>query len=263
MIRAPGPAGYGVAEPVSHFDPVRAPFSVASHALGRPPADFGLEHLRDDPGLLAEFERLVARWSIAAPTDAARSCGPRRSIAPPALKAFYAIAHHWPGARLHGSQDFLRPLNKLARDGGKLTFITESQGNFRIALESHRGRVDAVGLHVRAVWVPMDGTSLPHLLVTFGLQELMFGARYLTAHSSQTIEQLPDRRAGSFRSGDGTYADDTEWDVPLAPERRDRRQARSRELVLVRTDAAGAVVGVPRASPDRTRSTPVTRCGAS
>ena len=79
--------------------------SVASHALGRPPADFGLEDLRDDPGLLAEFERLVARWSIAAPTTAP-FLWPKAVVAPPELKAFYAIAHHWPGARLHGLTGF-------------------------------------------------------------------------------------------------------------------------------------------------------------
>ena len=181
---------------------------MASHALGRLPADFGLEHLRNDPGLLAELERLVARWSIAAPTTAP-FLWPKSVVAPPELKAYYAIAHHWPGGRLHGSQDFLRPLNKLARDGGKLTFITESQGNFRIALESHRGAW-TLWACTFGQWIPMDGTSLPHLLVTFGLQELMFGARYLTAHAGQTIEQCPID-GGFVPLWQGIYADDTDW----------------------------------------------------
>ena len=74
---------------------------------------------------------------------------------------------------------------------GKLTFITENQGKFRIALEASAGCLDALGLHVRAdwPWVPMDGARLPELLVTFALQEMIFGSRYLTAHSNQTIER--------------------------------------------------------------------------
>jgi hypothetical protein len=184
---------------------------VATDALGRPPADFDLEDLRDDPGLLAEFERLAARWSIAAP-NLAPFLWPKAVVAPPELKAFYAIAHHWPGARLHGSQDFLRPLNKLGRDGGKLTFITENQGNFRIALESHRDdwTLWACTFGKNWPWIPMDGASLPHLLVTFGLQELMFGARYLTAHSGQTIERC-NIGGGFVPLWNGAYTCDSEW----------------------------------------------------
>ena len=57
---------------------------------------------------------------------------------------------------------FLAPLSRLARDGGKLTFITENQGNFRIALESNRGDLDALGLHLRArLAVGADGRGAP------------------------------------------------------------------------------------------------------
>jgi len=132
--------------------------------------------------------------------------------APPELKTFYTIAHYWPGAKLYGSQDFLRPLNKLARDGGKLTFITENQGNFRIALEStHAGwTLWACTFGQTWLWVPMDGARLPDLLVTFGLQELMFGARYLTAHANGAIERC--RIGGGFVPlWRGTYAEDAEW----------------------------------------------------
>ena len=46
--------------------------------------------------------------------------------------------------------------------------------------------------------------------MTFGLQELMFGARYLTAHSSRTIERC--RVGGGFVPlWQGGYAGDTEW----------------------------------------------------
>jgi hypothetical protein len=172
---------------------------------------FDLENLRDSPGLLGEFERLVARWSVAPPIDAP-FMWPKAVVAPPELKAFYTIAHHWPGARLHGSQDFLRPLNKLARDGGKLTFITESQGNFRIALDSTHGdwTLWACTFGQTLPWVPMDEPRLSHLLVTFGLQELMFGARYLTAHGAQSIERC--KIGGGFVPlWHGTYACDTEW----------------------------------------------------
>ena len=122
---------------------------------------FDLEALRATPELLAEFERVVAHWSVAAPDDSP-FVWPAAVDAPAELKAFYAIAHAWPGARLYGSQDFLRPLDRLARDGGKLTIITENQGNFRIALESIAGRLDAVGLHVRAdLPVGPDGRRQP------------------------------------------------------------------------------------------------------
>jgi hypothetical protein len=167
--------------------------------------------MRQHPGLLGEFERLVARWSVA-PLHETPFLWPKAVEAPAELKAFYAIAHHWPAARLYGSQDFLRPLNRLARDGGKLTFITESQGNFRIALESKRNSwtLWSCTLGGDWPWVPMDGARLPELLVTFGLQEMMFGARYLTAHSSEAIEQC-EVGGGFVPLWRGSYADDSEW----------------------------------------------------
>jgi hypothetical protein len=184
---------------------------VASSAAKGDPADFDLESVRGQPGLLAEFERLVARWSVAPPLDEP-FMWPKAVAAPPELKAFYAIAHHWPGARLGGSQDFLRPLGQLARNGGKLTFITENQGNFRIAVDSRRGDWTLWACMFGEVlpWVPMDGASLPELLVTYGLQELMFGARYLTAHSSPAIERC--KIGGGFIPlWHGAYACDSEW----------------------------------------------------
>jgi hypothetical protein len=58
--------------------------------------------------------------------------------------------------------------------------------------------------------MPMDGASLPDLLVTFGLQELMFGARFLTANNRQVIEDC--RLGGGFVPlWKGNYVDDAEW----------------------------------------------------
>jgi hypothetical protein len=184
---------------------------VASPAVSQASAEFDLESLRNSPALLNELERLVARWSFAAPFEGPFAW-PKAVDAPPELKAFYAIAHHWPIARLYGSQDFLRPMGKLARDGGKLTFITENQGNFRIALESIAGAwtLWACTFGHDWPWVPIDDVRLPELLVTFGLQEMMYGARYLTAHSSQAIERC--RVGGGFVPlWRGAYAGDSAW----------------------------------------------------
>lgn len=196
---------------LSRFARSEALPSVALSALSRASAEFDLENLRDSTGLLGELERLVARWSFAAPFEGPFTW-PKAVDAPPELKAFYAIAHHWPLAKLYGSRDFLRPLDKLARDGGKLTFITESKGNFRIALESiaNSWTIWACTFGQDWPWVPMDGVRLPHLLVTFGLREMMFGARYLTAHSNQAIERC--RVGGGFVPlWRGSYAGDATW----------------------------------------------------
>src|SRR5204862_6830735 len=82
--------------------------SVASPASASASADFDLESLRQGPGLLGELERLAARWSVSPPCEQPFAW-PKAVDAPPELKAFYAIAHYWPGARLYGSQAFLRP----------------------------------------------------------------------------------------------------------------------------------------------------------
>ena len=176
----------------------------------RAPPEFDLEGLRDDAGLLGELERLVARWSVAPPLEKT-FVWPGTIAAPPELRAFYAIAHHWPAARLYGSHDFLRPLDKLARDGRKLTFITENRGNFRIAAELVQGAwmLWTCTFGQTRPWIPMDGVRLPELLVTFGLQELMFGARYLTAHGG-AIEDC-DVGGGFVPLWRGTYASDREW----------------------------------------------------
>jgi hypothetical protein len=196
---------------VSRFAAVATPSTVAVRHPSRPVPPFDLETLRGAPGLLAEFERLVARWSVAPPSEQPFAW-PATVDAPPELKAFYAIAETWPGARLYGSQDFLRPLDRLARDGGKRTIITENQGNFRVALESLQGAwtLWACTFGQTCPWVPMDGASLADLLVTFGLQELMFGARFLTANNRQVIEDC--RVGGGFVPlWRGTYVDDGEW----------------------------------------------------
>jgi hypothetical protein len=203
---------------VSRLSALRAPLFVALPGPRRASVEFDLESLRAGPAVLGEFERLVARWSVAPPV-AAPFAWPDRVDAPPELKLFYAIAHHWPGAKLYGSQDFLRPLNKLARDGGKLTFITESQGNFRIAAESTREgwTLWACTFGETWLWVPMDGRELRDLLVTFGLQELMFGARYLTAQDSGAIERC--RIGGGFVPlWRGAYAGDTAWKFSWHPD---------------------------------------------
>jgi len=184
---------------------------VAARTPSRASLPFDLENLRDTPELLAEFERLAARWSVA-PPDETPFVWPAAVDAPPELKAFYAIAHTWPGARLYGSQDFLRPLDNLARDGGKLTIITENQGNFRIALESVRGAwmLWACTFGQTRPWMPMDGAHLPDLLVTFGIQELMFGARFLTANNRHVIEDC-HVGGGFVPLWKGNYVDDAEW----------------------------------------------------
>ena len=65
-------------------------------------------------------------------------------------------------------------------------------------------------------WVPMDGVRLADLLVTFGLQELMFGARYLTAHSGGAIERC--RIGGGFVPlWRGVYAGDIGWNFLWHP----------------------------------------------
>ena len=184
---------------------------MAARTPSRASLPFDLENLRDTPELLAEFERLAARWSVA-PPDETPFVWPAAVDAPPELKAFYAIAHTWPGARLYGSQDFLRPLDNLARDGGKLTVITENQGNFRIALESIRGAwmLWACTFGQTRPWMPMDGAHLPDLLVTFGIQELMFGARFLTANNRHVIEDC-HVGGGFVPLWKGNYVDDAEW----------------------------------------------------
>jgi hypothetical protein len=184
---------------------------VASRILSRASGPFDLEALRESPALLAEFERLVARWSVASPADEP-FVWPEEVEAPAELKAFYAIAHTWPSARLYGSQDFLRPLDKLARDGGKLTIITENQGNFRIALESiqEAWMLWACTFGQTRPWMPMDGARLPELLVTYGIQELMFGARFLTANNRHIIENC-HIDGGFIPLWKGSYVDDGSW----------------------------------------------------
>ena len=114
-------------------------------------------------------------------------------------------------------------------------------------------RLDGVGLHVRAVGP--DGRN-----------QLAAPAGDVRPAGADVRRALPDRaqqphdRAlrdrGRFRSAlEWDLCQRHRMDVLLAPERRDRREARSRELVLVWTDAAGAVVGVP----GRARTEPAPR----
>ena len=225
---------------------------MASPALAPAPADFDLESLRQGPGLLGELERLAARWSVSPPFEQPFAW-PKAVDAPPELKAFYAIAHYWPGARLYGSQDFLRPLGRLARDGGKLTFITENQGNFRIALEANRGSwtLWACAFGQDWLWVPMDGVRLPELLVT--LRPAGDDVRLpLPDRAQQPGDRALPRRGRVRPALAGRLRRRQRMDLPLAPVRRDRRQAGEGELVLVRPDAARSALAVPgraRAEP--------------
>ena len=115
LINEPGETGE--LEDVAAFTTPPAASVCSPSILLLNPSRVAAPMVRSDPRTRAPSER--PRWSSlrrSGRKDSLRAW-PRAVDAPPELKTFYAIAHHWPIARLYGSQDFLRPMGKLARDG--------------------------------------------------------------------------------------------------------------------------------------------------
>jgi hypothetical protein len=108
---------------------------------------------------------------------------------PEPLRRFYAFAGRWPPAHPPHSenrfsvQDSFLPLDSCYRSGPRLVFVTENQGVWHMATLpsgddpdvwvseecSHRSS--------SPIWRPL-GCSLSQFLVTFVLQELMFGCKF-------------------------------------------------------------------------------------
>lgn len=119
---------------------------------------------------------------------------------PGSLRRFYVFAGGWPPAsppycmsRFHVQDRFLpldpEPWGSVYRSGPYLVFIAENQGVWQVAT--------LPGGYDPAVWVSEDcshRTSSPrwrpldnplsHFLVTFVLQELMFGSEFLACHEN-------------------------------------------------------------------------------
>lgn len=112
---------------------------------------------------------------------------------PQALRSLYRAAGRWPSldrsdaagqdCGLFGAQDALLPPARLRYGNGKITFLMENQGNWICQVEADG---DASPVYSNAAGLWEDGItepeivhpSLPHFLVTYCLQELVFGAPY-------------------------------------------------------------------------------------
>jgi hypothetical protein len=109
---------------------------------------------------------------------------------PEPLRRLYAVAGRWPMAdkygnrhigRLFSAQDALRPLSRLeTSDDGKLIFIDENQGVWTVATlpEGNDPPVwveDSLEGYGTGRWGKV-AESLSEFLVTFCLQELVFGS---------------------------------------------------------------------------------------
>jgi hypothetical protein len=139
-----------------------------------------LEANRDTPHLLQEFGRFVTNWARPGTQALQPLVWPTGLLVPRELRAFYEIAYKFPDARLSGTQDFLVPLEDLKYEDSKLAFVSENQGNFTVAVESHGDHwfLSYCAYWNNDAWLPvLEG--LAEFLVNFGHQELLLGARYV------------------------------------------------------------------------------------
>src|SRR5262249_52671213 len=123
------------------------------------------------------------------------------AFVPPPLRSIYELAGNWPIPHteqcrpprwvpgLFGTQDLLLPLDQLAANGSRFTFIHENQGVWSCEtlvneedppVFSDASAVDGSDEGMREVC-----PSLSHFLTTFCLHELTFGSQNLFCVDSE------------------------------------------------------------------------------
>ena len=211
------------------------------------------------PGLLGELERaggpLVGSPPLRAAVRVAE--GRRRAAGAEGVLRHRAALAGRAAVRLAGFPAAAR----TASPGTAASSPSSPRTRAISGLRWNRSRqLDALGLHVRAdwPWVPMDGVRLPELLVTFGLQEMMFGARYLTAHSNRAHRALPVG-GGFVPLWRGSYIGDSEWTFSGTPSARSPGSVDGESWYWCGQMRQGRAVGVP----GRARAEPAARAAVA
>ena len=132
------------------FHPPQGSIVCGTTRPGSTPGGFRSGRPRDDPGLLAEFERLVARWSIAAPIDGPLPVaqGGRRATRAEGLLRDRASLARRPVARFTG---FHTPAEQAGARRWQTHLHHREPGELPARTGVAPRRLDSVGLHVRAV----------------------------------------------------------------------------------------------------------------
>jgi hypothetical protein len=119
---------------------------------------------------------------------------------PASLLRFYSFAGRWPPAslpycanRFHVQDRFLplepEPWGNVYRSGPYLVFVAENQGVWQVATLAHGDdppvwvSKDCSHRTSSPIWQPL-GIPLSHFLVTFVLQEALFGSESLASHEN-------------------------------------------------------------------------------
>lgn len=127
---------------------------------------------------------------------------------PKPLKEIYLFAGNWPNQRDNGDrnfaagnqprifqeQDCLRGVESITRNGNRLAFAVENQGNWVCEVESNE--IDPpVFCNAAEAYSEGDGfeivcETLSHFLVTLCLQELVMSSKYIGTLLGETVSDI-------------------------------------------------------------------------
>jgi len=139
---------------------------------------------------IAKFERFLVDWvGPRSPNFGEPEGNLKDSRLPEFLREFYRFAGRWPaqdesGRLLFATQDCLVPLESLTYEDDRPVFLCENQGVWQFASEIE-GPDPALWVKETDLW-RKSSLQLSCTLVSFGLQELLFGAKLCV--SDQQIE---------------------------------------------------------------------------
>ncbi|WP_068774286.1 hypothetical protein [Paenibacillus sp. FJAT-26967] len=165
--------------------------------------------IKDDKDSLENLKLFVEDWAGPVLPEYGLQEEEVPSYFPKPLRDLYLFAGNWPAnsrssrkkspangePAIFQIQDTLMSVENTIRSQGRISFITENQGNWTCEVEE--GNDDSpVYCNAAALW---DDTvkghervcnSLQHFLVTFCLQELMFSSRFVGAIQADLKQEL-------------------------------------------------------------------------
>lgn len=156
------------------------------------------KYIKDDTECIKNLKLFIEEWAGPHLPEYSLEEDEVPGFLPEPLRELYLFAGNWPNPgnnddrlflpgkqpRIFQGQDVLMGIEKPKRQSGRVTFVMENQGNWTCEVEE---RNDASPVYCDAAKLWDDSVkdheivcdSLQHFLVTFCLQELVFGSKYV------------------------------------------------------------------------------------
>lgn len=167
-------------------------------------------YIKDDENGMENLKLFIEKWEGKALPEYGMLDEEVPRFLPKPLRDLYLFSGKWPHPRkkdvgysdpygdqkIFDNQDFLVEVESLEKKNGRVTFLFENQGNWTCEIEANNDN-SPVYSDAAEVWDENASgheivcESLSNFLITYCLQELVFGSRYVgTIEDKLKMEQI-------------------------------------------------------------------------